>query len=296
MVQMGRRARAADQAEVVAGGEPVWSKQCRETYVPDEIGVLLGWTKMAAVARYETACRAADLPVVAKAWRAGRVDARKVAVIGEQVSYLDPATAPAVAAEAVDYVTAPGRCRTGPQLRQWLRRKVIEINPEAAEERRQRANGDRRVVITPGDDGMAELWALLPGVQGRQIQQALTTAAQGLGAGDARTMDQRRADTLVDLLLGRTQPAEVVPAGDRRRRHPHRNLSGTRVGARARTSHRHRSARTGRAGARLNQGPAGPREGAAVADRPGHRDPDRCPLRSATGRQRRWTALSAPEM
>ena len=83
----------------------MWSQQCRETYVPDEIGVLLGWTKMAAVARYETACRAADLPVVAKAWRAGRVDARKVAVIGEQVSYLDPATAQQVAAEAVDYAT-----------------------------------------------------------------------------------------------------------------------------------------------------------------------------------------------
>ncbi len=46
-------------------------------------------------------------------------------------------------------------------------------------------------------------------MQGRQIQQALTTAAQGLGADDARTMDQRRADTLVDLLLGRAEPAEV---------------------------------------------------------------------------------------
>ena len=40
-------------------------------------------------------CHAAELPVVAKAWRAGLVDARKVAVIGEQVSYLDPATAQA---------------------------------------------------------------------------------------------------------------------------------------------------------------------------------------------------------
>ncbi len=91
MVQMGVRARAADQAEVVAGGEPMWSQQCRETYVPDEIGVLLGWTKMAAVARYDTACRVAGLPVVAAAWRAGRVDARKVAVIVEQVA---PASGP----------------------------------------------------------------------------------------------------------------------------------------------------------------------------------------------------------
>ncbi len=94
MVQMGVRARAADQAEVAASGEPMWSQQCRETFVPDEIGVLLGWTKMAAVARYDTALQAAQTPAGRrKAWRAGRVDARKVAVIGEQVSYLDPATA-----------------------------------------------------------------------------------------------------------------------------------------------------------------------------------------------------------
>ncbi len=170
MVQMGVRARAADQAEVVAGGEPMWSQQCRETYVPDEIGVLLGWTKMAAVARYDTACRVADLPVVAAAWRAGRVDARKVAVIAEQVAVLDRATAQSVATDAVGYATEPGRSRTAPQLRQWLRRKVIAADPGAAEERRQRAVADRRVVITPGEDGMSELWALLPGVQARQIQ------------------------------------------------------------------------------------------------------------------------------
>ncbi len=58
---------------------------------------------------------------------------------------------------------------------------MIAANPDAAEERRQRAIADRRVIITPGEDGMAELWALLPGVQGRQIQQALTTAAQQTG-------------------------------------------------------------------------------------------------------------------
>jgi hypothetical protein len=68
---------------------------------------------------------------------------------------------------------------------------------------------DRRVVITAGEDGMSELWALLPGVQARQIQQALTTTAQQMGADDARSMDQRRADTMVDLLLGRGEPSNV---------------------------------------------------------------------------------------
>ncbi len=101
---------------MVASGEPVWSKQCRETYVADEIGVLLGWTKMAAVARYETACRAADLPVVAEAWRAGLVDARKVAVIGEQVSYLDfrSAVSPGRSAAAKRSAMSPRLVGAGP--------------------------------------------------------------------------------------------------------------------------------------------------------------------------------------
>ncbi len=210
MVQMGVRARAADRAEVVAGGEPMWSRQCRETYVPDEIGVLLGWTKMAATARYGTACQAAQMPEVGRAWRSGLLDIRKVATICEQVSHLDAADAQSLAADGVGYATAPGRSRTAPQLREWLRRRVIAADPAAAEERRQRALGDRRVVVTPGEDGMSELWALLPSIQARRIQQSLTTAAQGLGAEDARSMDQRRADTLVDLLLGRAEPTPVT--------------------------------------------------------------------------------------
>jgi hypothetical protein len=209
MVQMGARARREDAAEVAATGESLWSRQCRAEFVADEIGVLLGCTKMAANLRYGTACQAADLPVVGQAWRAGAVDARKVATICGQVSHLDPTDAEPLAADAVGYVTEPGRSRTAPQLREWLRRRVIAANPEAAEVRRQQAMADRRVVITPADDGMSELWALLPSVQARQIQQALTTTAQQMGADDARSMDQRRADTLVDLLLGRAEPRPV---------------------------------------------------------------------------------------
>ncbi len=70
----GRRARAADQIEVETNGQRLWSRECREEFVPDEIAVLLGCTKVAAAARYDTACRAADLPGVKQAWRAGRVD------------------------------------------------------------------------------------------------------------------------------------------------------------------------------------------------------------------------------
>jgi hypothetical protein len=143
--------------------------------------------------------------MVQTAWRTGSIDARKVSVIAEQVSFLPPDSAHDVAAAAAEH----GRVRTAPQLREWLRRRVIAANPDAAEERRQRAMADRRVVITPGDDGMSELWALLPSVQARQIQQGLATAAHDAGADDGRSMDQRRADSLVDLLLGRSEPPAV---------------------------------------------------------------------------------------
>ncbi len=335
MVQMGVRARAADRAEVVAGGDPMWSQQCRETYVPDEIGVLLGWTKMAAVARYDTACRVAGLPVVAAAWRAGRVDARKVAVIVEQLSHLHPGSDPAtvttgqveaLAADAVGYATVPGRSRTAPQLREWLRRKVIAADPGAAEVRRQQAMGDRRVVITPGEDGMSELWALLPSVQARQIQIALTSCAQQLGgsdAGDARTMDQRRADTMVDLLLGRTQPPAVnlqviVPAdtitGDSDQpgwvpglgpvtATEVAELLRSGLGAQIGTDTSTGSGTGSGTGAGTGSEMGTPVSISAVADRPDHRDPDRPrrePLpavsRAGPGRPRPGCDLPVPRL
>ncbi|MCZ3385423.1 MAG: HNH endonuclease [Actinomycetia bacterium] len=207
MVQMGNRARVADRAEVIDSGKPMWSRQCRETFVADEIAVLLGWTKVAAGARYDTACRAGDLPVVQRAWRAGRIDARKVALITEQVMVVDSATAGTVVTGAVEF----GAGRTAPQLREWRRRRVSAADPDAAEQRHRRAFADRRVMITAGEDGTSQLWALLPSVQARQIGQTLTTAAHAAGADtdEARTMDQRRLDTLVDLLLGRADPPQV---------------------------------------------------------------------------------------
>ncbi len=209
MVEMGVRARVADQAEAARAGQPSWSRECREEFVADEIAVLLGCTRIAAGTLYDRACQAVEMPVVHSAWRAGRIDGRKAGLICEQVAYLSPAAAPVVASDAVEYAAQPDAQRTAPQLGEWLRRRVIAADPDAAESRRRRALADRRVVVTPADDGMSELWALLPSVQARQIQRALTETAHAGGADDARTMDQRRADTLVDLLLGRGEAPTV---------------------------------------------------------------------------------------
>ena len=60
----------------------------------------------------------------------------------------------------------------------------------------------RRVVITPVEHGMAELWAYLPAEQAAAITATLDAIAyatvHGKG-GDPRTGDQRRVDALIDL-------------------------------------------------------------------------------------------------
>lgn len=208
MVALEAEARTLDIAEHAGVG---LSTRRHQEYIPDEISVLLSCTKVAASRRFGLALQVADLPAVQDAWRAGLIDGRKAEIIADEVGVLrDPDAAGRVAAadaaRAVSELATAGaahaQTHTGSQTRAWLRRRVIAIAPDLVEERRVRAEQSRTVQITPSDDGMSQLWAVLPSVQARQIQQALTMAAHDLGAGDGRTMDQRRADLLVEWLLG----------------------------------------------------------------------------------------------
>ncbi|HEX5018617.1 MAG TPA: DUF222 domain-containing protein [Actinomycetes bacterium] len=218
MVSMGKEALALDAAE---RGDSDLAIRSHEEFVPDEIAVLLACTKPMAAVRYGTAWDAIQHPALVESWSSGLIDARKVSAIAELLQPLDSAPAAEVAASAVDYATT----HTPTQTREWLRRRVVAADPDAAERRRLEASQQRRVVITPTADGMAELWALLPAVEGRQIQLTLTQMARDLGAGDPRTMDQRRTDVLTDLLLGKQEsvpvnvsvivPADTLSGGSR---------------------------------------------------------------------------------
>jgi hypothetical protein len=195
MAAMGAEARRMDAAEFAATGMP---SRSFEEFVPDEIAALLSCTHVAASHRYGTALDADRYPAVRAAWQSGHIDSRTVSMLAEQLAPLERDDAARLADAAVGHATN----HTTSQTREWLRRRVIAVNPNAAEERRKTAHQERRVVITPGDDGMSDLWARLPSMRARQIQQALTQAAHELGADDLRSMDQRRADLLVHWLLG----------------------------------------------------------------------------------------------
>ena len=80
-----------------------------------------------------------------------------------------------------------------------MRRAVHALDPARVEEQRAHAMTERRVCVAPREDGMTELWALLPAEGAAAVMAAVDSLASVTSATDPRTADQRRADALVDL-------------------------------------------------------------------------------------------------
>ncbi len=97
---------------------------------------------------------------------------------------------------AVDYAGT----HTVAELRAWLKRFVVRVEPEESVERAEQAREDRYVHVTHLDDGMAWLTAYLPSHVAAVIDKRLTREARALGSGDDRTKAQRRADLLASWL------------------------------------------------------------------------------------------------
>ncbi len=80
--------------------------------------------------------------------------------------------------------------------------------PDLIPVRHREAKDKRRVMFQPLPDGMSCLSAIIAAEKGQAMFAALTGAAKaGKRAGDPRTMDQLRADTLTELLLEGEPPA-----------------------------------------------------------------------------------------
>lgn len=206
MVQMLHEARDADAAdEAVRGAAPV-PTGAREEFVVDEIAVHLRCTKVAASHRFADALAADAHTPLHDGWAWGRLDARKVHVIGDLLLNAEPALAQTLAEAAVEYATS----HTGPQLRTWLGRRVMAADPTAAELRRERATAGRHITLVPLPDGVAELSACMPAIQARHIFDTLTAVAHSTDGDDVRTLDQRRSDALYDLVTGRAEPPSVT--------------------------------------------------------------------------------------
>jgi hypothetical protein len=86
-------------------------------------------------------------------------------------------------------------------LKRTGRRAMISIDPAAATRRHTRKRRTRHVALIPDDDSMCHLTAYLPADQGIRANTAITTLARAATTpADRRTLDQLRADTLVEAL------------------------------------------------------------------------------------------------
>src|SRR5438067_6783064 len=172
----------------------------RDTSVPDEVGLELRMTRHTAESYVDLAdALVTRLPRTLAEIEAGNTDldkARKVHEItaplsDEQCRRLDARLAPRLA----------GKDAT--QIRRAARDLVHQIDADGANERAAKRREDRKVRILHEEDAMATMLAYLPAETAAAIYSRIDAIAKRRRQeGDERTLEQLRADTLSDLLLG----------------------------------------------------------------------------------------------
>lgn len=140
-----------------------------------------------------------DLAATGDALRAGHVSvpaARAIAArLGDQVTW--------VSQPVQDYVLPRAQHSTVTQVKADLERALLQVDPEHAQDRREAARTQRRVTHPRAlPDQMAEMHVVLPAEHAVGLDTALERSARSARAGgDPRTLDQLRADGLVDSIL-----------------------------------------------------------------------------------------------
>jgi uncharacterized protein DUF222 len=95
-------------------------------------------------------------------------------------------------------------------MRQRARRIVLRVDPAGARDRAVAAKAARCAGLQSEEDGMAKVYAVVPAEKAVAIAVRVDKIArQAKAPDDPRTMDQRRADVVCDLLLGKPSNVRV---------------------------------------------------------------------------------------
>lgn len=140
------------------------------------------------------------LPLVLEALKQGRIDVTRAKVLSRETSHLDVGEARMVCQRVLDRAEN----LTGTQLAALTRRVCIEIDPDTARKRHDRAVKDRGVWSRLTETSTSEItgWGLCP-IRVAQIMNRIDSAAKHLATrSETRTLDQIRADIFLDLLEG----------------------------------------------------------------------------------------------
>jgi hypothetical protein len=183
--------------EVMDDDDPQWAEESAAA----EIRAALRLTRRAADRELEYALDLQRrLPRVWGALASGALDVPRAKVIVRGTEHLSIA----IARDVVERVIHDAPNLTTGQLAALLRRVCLETDPEDAERRYAEAVADRRVVMEPTVDGTANLLGIdLPPHRLAAGMRRINRMAMSLRSKDEpRTIDQLRADVLLDLLEG----------------------------------------------------------------------------------------------
>jgi hypothetical protein len=185
----------------------------RRSNPDDEIAARLSISSGSASFRLGLAVElAGPLSATGAALAAGEIDVQKAHSIADGCRFLDPGTATEV--EAI--VLARAGDQTNAQVKKAVRKAIIVADPVAAQKRHITVKSERGVWLTPLDDGMAEVRAVMAVADALKLHNVLTAAALSakLAGGETRNSAQLRADFLLapfDEAIATGELAGVVP-------------------------------------------------------------------------------------
>ena len=167
-----------------------------EDWTREQVGAALRLASSTADHRLAVARQLTDrLPGTARALAAGEISYLHAVKLAEAVKDFEAD----VAADVEARVLPRAGAQTVGQFAASVQRAVLAADPRTAERRHADALDRRRVQISPAQDGMASLWALLPADGAALIGCVLDSLASVTDGQDERSCDQRRADALVDV-------------------------------------------------------------------------------------------------
>lgn len=156
------------------------------------------------------------LPTTLSALQSGRLSLHCARVISGETSVLTDGEARLVQDRVLDWLADPGAGKTTARVTQHVRRAVLSADPGSALVRERRAVAGRFVrPRTQVEDGMVVWDAQLPAAESLAAWERIgALAAAAKHPGDPRTADARRADVVIDLLLGRVTSTPDGRAAD----------------------------------------------------------------------------------
>ena len=178
-------------------------------FMPSYLAPVLRLSPRSAARRYETArVLVGLLPLTLAAMRAGDLEPHRAQQVVDEVPTDNLAVCAAVEAVLFPKIVDTASTRVGV----LARRAVVAADPAAAKEKAAQALKGRFVFASPsGLAGLMRLEAEVEAGKGARVWAAIQElAARYLKDEVAATMDQARADALVDLVLANVSVSTVV--------------------------------------------------------------------------------------